>query len=175
MQLRNPLEGGSTKGSSAAAPVEDGLGMAQLGEFTGGSGSDSAAAGLAAPQGGGVVVQRGDARLADLCDEDKTKVAKLIQQLVKVGQENEAVVARIEKERGSFAAKYDNIQGQNGRVVRQKDQLGAKLNQVRVGPRRERRGGAAVSDTHAQVPTHTLNIREVAVFVLMRVVDRPVC
>ena len=53
----------------------------------GGDGSSSALVGVAdaaAASEGALVVRRGQARLADLCDEDKSKVAKLIQQLVKV-------------------------------------------------------------------------------------------
>jgi hypothetical protein len=38
-------------------------------------------------------------RIADLCDEDKAKIAKLMQQLVKVGQENERLVKQMDEER----------------------------------------------------------------------------
>ena len=44
-------------------------------------------------------VKPGTARLADLCEEDKMKVAKLIEQLMKLGAENEVSAAQFDEEK----------------------------------------------------------------------------
>ena len=46
-----------------------------------------------------VDVKPGTARLADLCEEDKMKVAKLIEQLMKLGAENEVSAAQFDEEK----------------------------------------------------------------------------
>ena len=59
------------------------------------------------------------AKIADLCDEDKAKIAKLIQQLVRVGKENEELTARLQHEKNSFSGRVARMQEEKDGLARE--------------------------------------------------------
>ncbi len=59
------------------------------------------------------------ARITDLCDEDKARIAKLIQQLVKVGSENERVQKELLDERKVHGSRMEGLMSQNHTIVKE--------------------------------------------------------
>lgn len=68
-----------------------------------------------------------DARLGDLCSEDKAKVARLVQQLVRVGKEHERAVSELEEQRSAYEDRLSRMRGQNKRIVGEATTMKQKL------------------------------------------------
>ena len=64
------------------------------------------------PESGGV-------RIADLCDSDKEKIAKLIQQLITVGKANKEYEKRLDDQEHSFSERLNKLQVRNEEIVKE--------------------------------------------------------
>ncbi|KAK3264053.1 hypothetical protein CYMTET_27184 [Cymbomonas tetramitiformis] len=66
-------------------------------------------------------------RLKDLCEEDKAKVAKLIQQVVEAGQEKERFQAEMDETRCSSEERLSKLRLQNQEIISEVASLRSKL------------------------------------------------
>ena len=71
----------------------------------------------------------GNAKLADLCEEDKMKVAKLIEQLMKLGAENEIAVAQFDQEKDILQENLSTAQEEAAALLKKTDSVQTKYAQ----------------------------------------------
>mmetsp|Transcript_24299 Transcript_24299/g.39405 ORF Transcript_24299/g.39405 Transcript_24299/m.39405 type:complete len:444 (+) Transcript_24299:156-1487(+) len=69
------------------------------------------------------------ARIADLCDADKSKIAKLIQQMVKLGQEKESLQIELSRHDNEYKDKLRSLHGENKSLKQKYVQLQNKFAQ----------------------------------------------
>lgn len=67
------------------------------------------------------------ASLKDLCLEDKTRVASLIKELSRLGEEKETVTELLNKERELFEAKINDIISQQGKIIQERTEIEKQL------------------------------------------------
>eukprot|EP00943_MAST-04B_sp_MAST-4B-sp1_P007587 g7587.t1 len=71
----------------------------------------------------------GTAKLADLCEEDKMKVAKLIEQLMKLGAENEITAAQFDQEKDTWKDNLKGAQKESAALLEKVDSVQTKYTQ----------------------------------------------
>jgi hypothetical protein len=70
-----------------------------------------------------------NARILDLCDDDKSRIAKLIQQVVTLGDEKQALQQQLEEQGIAYTSRLDRLKEQNGKIIQETANLRSKFNQ----------------------------------------------
>lgn len=75
---------------------------------------------------------QGPVRISDLCDADKSKIAKLIQQVVTLEQEKQQLSTQTKTKTDSYVDRLERLKKQNEVVIHETANLRSKFNQALV-------------------------------------------
>ena len=92
-------------------------------------------------------------RISDLCDGDKTKIAKLIQQVVTLEQEKQQLLSDSKERNDSYMARLGRLKKQNEDVIQETATLRAKFSQA-VDLLQKYQGKAAIRSDGVDVGAH---------------------